>query len=120
MKADIHPDNYRPVVFQDFNDGTCFLVRSTVKTKETIKHEDGQTYPLVKLQITSASHPFYTGQEKIIDTEGRIDKFEKRRQAAEAARARLQAKSKSAAPKQKAPEKSKSVPADTAKSPEKA
>lgn len=92
MKADIHPSSYRPVVFQDINNGQNFLVKSTAQTKETIKHEDGQTYPLVKLHITSASHPFYTGQEKVIDVEGRIDKFENRRKAAEAAREKLRAK----------------------------
>ncbi|MYB40175.1 type B 50S ribosomal protein L31 [Candidatus Saccharibacteria bacterium] len=92
MKADIHPSSYRPVVFQDINNGQNFLVKSTAQTKETIKYEDGQTYPLVKLHITSASHPFYTGQEKVIDVEGRIDKFENRRKAALAAREKLRAK----------------------------
>ena len=92
MKADIHPSSYRSVVFQDINNGQNFLVKSTAQTKETIKYEDGQTYPLVKLHITSASHPFYTGQEKVIDVEGRIDKFENRRRTAEAARKKLRAK----------------------------
>ena len=93
MKADIHPQDYRLVVFQDLNNDTSFLVKSTARTKETVKHEDGQTYPLVKLHVTSASHPFYTGQEKMIDIEGRIDKFQNRRQAAEKAQAQLKAKS---------------------------
>ena len=81
------------MVFQDLNNSASFLVKSTARTKETIKHKDGQTYPLVKLHITSASHPFYTGQEKMIDVEGRIDKFKSRRQAAEKAKEQLKAKS---------------------------
>ena len=93
MKADIHPSDYRLVVFQDLNNDASFLVKSAARTKETIKYSDGQTYPLVKLHITSASHPFYTGQEKVIDVEGRIDKFQNRKQAAEQAQQRLQAKS---------------------------
>ena len=96
MKADIHPSSYRPVVFQDINNGQSFLVKSTAQTKETVKYEDGRTYPLVKLHITSASHPFYTGQEKVIDVEGRIDKFENRRRAAEAAREKRRAKTAAA------------------------
>ena len=93
MKADIHPQDYRLVVFQDLNNGTSFLIKSTARTKETVKHADGQTYPLVKLHITSASHPFYTGLEKVIDIEGRIDKFKSRRQAAEEAQKQMQSKS---------------------------
>ncbi len=93
MKADIHPSDYRPVVFQDLNTGANFLIKSTARTKETVKHADGQTYPLIKLHITSASHPFYTGLEKMIDIEGRIDKFRSRRQAAEKAQSQLKAKS---------------------------
>jgi len=87
MKKDIHPDNYRQVVFQDLNNNWSFLTRSTVKTDETIKWEDGNEYPLVKVHISSASHPFYTGQEKLMDIEGRVDKFKARTQAAEKAKA---------------------------------
>lgn len=87
MKKDTHPSNYRLVVFQDLNDNTSFLTRSTVTTEETIKWEDGQEYPLVKVHISSSSHPFYTGQEKLLDIEGRVDKFKARAEAAEKARA---------------------------------
>jgi len=77
MKADIHP-NYREVVFQDMTSDFKFLTRSTLSSKETIKWKDGNEYPLLKIDISSASHPFYTGQSKIMDTSGRIDKFKKR------------------------------------------
>lgn len=83
MKKDIHPTNYRPVVFQDLNDQTTFLTKSTVATEEKIKL-DGVEYPLVKIHISSASHPFFTGQEKMIDIEGRVDKFKARQEAAKA------------------------------------
>lgn len=86
MKTAIHPDNYRLVVFEDLNNGEQFLTRSTVASDETVKHKDGNTYPLVKVHISSASHPFFTGQEKLVDIEGRVDKFEKRRQAADASK----------------------------------
>jgi large subunit ribosomal protein L31 len=81
MKKDLHPTNYRPVVFQDLNNNTTFLTKSTVITEETIKL-DGVDYPLVKIHISSASHPFFTGQEKMIDIEGRVDKFKARQEAA--------------------------------------
>jgi large subunit ribosomal protein L31 len=103
MKKGIHPDNYRPVVFQDLNDGTTFLTRSTVATEETITL-DGNEYPLVKVHISSSSHPFFTGQEKLVDVEGRVDKFKARREAGEAARASRQ---KSAQKKTKKPVKPK-------------
>jgi large subunit ribosomal protein L31 len=77
MKADIHPD-YRDVVFQDVTSDFKFLTRSTLGSKETIKWEDGNEYPLIKVDISSASHPFYTGQNRVVDTAGRIDKFKKR------------------------------------------
>ena len=77
MKTDIHPD-YRPVVFMDTSNGTSFLTRSTIRSKEKIKWEDGNEYPLAKIEISSATHPFYTGQNKVMDTSGRIDKFKKR------------------------------------------
>ncbi len=83
MKKDIHPNNYRPVVFQDLNNNQTFLTKSTVATDETIKL-DGVEYPLVKVHISSASHPFYTGQEKLLDIEGRVDKFKARQEAAKA------------------------------------
>ena len=84
MKKGIHPTNYRPVVFQDLNNGTTFLTRSTVTTKETIT-VDGTEYPLVKVHISSSSHPFFTGEERIVDVEGRVDKFKARQEAAKAA-----------------------------------
>lgn len=86
MKKDLHPTNYRPVVFQDLNNGFSFLTRSTVASDETIKWEDGNEYPLVKVHISSASHPFFTGEERIVDIEGRVDKFKARAKAAEEAR----------------------------------
>lgn len=85
MKKDIHPKNYRDVVFQDISNGTTFLTKSCAPTDETIKL-DGKEYPLVKVHISSASHPFFTGQEKLVDVEGRVDKFKARREAAEKAR----------------------------------
>ena len=77
MKSDIHPD-YREVVFQDMTSDFKFLTRSTLSSKETGKWKDGNEYLLVKVDISSASHPFYTGQNKIMDTSGRVDKFRKR------------------------------------------
>ena len=74
MKAGIHPENYRLVAFKDMSNDDIFLTKSTVEAKETIEHE-GATYPLVKLEISRTSHPFYTGKTKLIDTAGRIDKF---------------------------------------------
>ncbi|MBS0213085.1 MAG: type B 50S ribosomal protein L31 [Proteobacteria bacterium] len=79
MKTDIHPD-YRPVVFQDVTSDFSFLTRSTLASKETIKWEDGQDYPLIKIEISSHSHPFYTGKQKMLDTSGRVDRFRKRYQ----------------------------------------
>ena len=100
MKKELHPKNYRPVVFQDLNNDFSFLTRSTVATEETIKWTDGNEYPLVKVHITSASHPFFTGEERVLDIEGRVDKFKARAKAAEAARdARAKAAQKQAARK---------------------
>lgn len=82
MKKDLHPDNYRPVVFQDLNNDQTFLTKSTVATTDTIT-VDGVEYPLVKVHISSASHPFFTGQEKLLDIEGRVDKFKARQEAAQ-------------------------------------
>ncbi len=78
MKKDIHPQGYRYVVFKDMSNGNMFLSRSTTNTRETIKYDDGNEYPLVKLEISSTSHPFFTGQKMLVDTAGRIDKFKKR------------------------------------------
>src|ERR1700748_860866 len=86
MKKGLHPDNYRPVVYEDLNNGTRFLTRSTVATEDTIKWEDGNEYSLVKVHITSTSHPFFTGEERILDIEGRVDKFKARAAAGQAAK----------------------------------
>ncbi|EAY31580.1 type B 50S ribosomal protein L31 [Microscilla marina] len=77
MKKDIHPE-YRDVVFKDTSCGFHFTTRSTVETKDTITMEDGNTYPLVKLEVTSESHPFYTGKNVLLDTAGRVEKFNRR------------------------------------------
>jgi large subunit ribosomal protein L31 len=91
MKKDIHPTNYKFVVFKDLNNGTTFLTRSTAESKETIKL-DGQEYPLINIHISSSSHPFFTGEERIVDIEGRVDKFKAREAAGVAARQKLAAK----------------------------
>jgi len=77
MKTDIHP-KYQPVVFQDISSDFSFLTRSTMSSKETVKWEDGKEYPLVKVEISSHSHPFFTGKQKVVDAGGRVDKFRKR------------------------------------------
>ena len=77
MKAGIHPE-YREVVFQDLSSDFAFLTRSTIGSKETIKWEDGKEYPLIKVEVSSASHPFYTGKHKVLDSGGRVDRFKKR------------------------------------------
>lgn len=77
MKENTHPD-YRPVVFQDVSAGTSFLTGSTIKTKDKVKWTDGKEYPLVKVDISSASHPFFTGKQKFVDAAGRVEKFQKR------------------------------------------
>ena len=87
MKSSIHPTTYRPVVFSDDVAGFAFLTQSTAQTTETIKWEDGNEYPLIKIHISSASHPFFTGEEKIIDTEGRVDRFKNKFEQAEKYRA---------------------------------
>ena len=94
MKSSIHPTNYRPVVFSDDVAGFAFLTQSTAQTDDTIKWEDGNEYPLVKVHISSASHPFFTGEEKIIDTEGRVDRFKAKFAAAEARKQELANKAK--------------------------
>ena len=78
MKSEIHPSSYRLVVFKDMSNGEQFLTKSCVDTKETVKYEDGNEYPVYKLEISSSSHPFYTGKLNFVDTAGRIDKFNKR------------------------------------------
>jgi large subunit ribosomal protein L31 len=77
MKKDIHPE-YREVVFQDISSDFAFLTRSTIKTKETIQWTDGKEYPLVKVEVSSKSHPFYTGTQNIVDTAGRVDRFRRK------------------------------------------
>lgn len=77
MKNDIHP-KVRHVVFKDISSDFEFLTTSTLDSKETIKWEDGKTYPLIKVEISSASHPFFTGKQRVVDTEGRIDRFKKK------------------------------------------
>ncbi|ROO24829.1 type B 50S ribosomal protein L31 [Salinisphaera japonica] len=77
MKQDIHP-NYRPVVFKDMGSDFAFLTRSTIESKETIEWEDGNEYPLIKLEVTSDTHPFYTGKQNIMDTTGKVERFNRR------------------------------------------
>jgi large subunit ribosomal protein L31 len=91
MKKDIHPTNYRPVVFQDLNNGDTFITKSTVAAEGTIKL-DGVEYPLVKVHISRTSHPFFTGEERIVDIEGRVDKFKARAAAGAAAKDQRAAK----------------------------
>ncbi len=97
MKSNLHPTEYRPVVFSDDVAGFAFLTQSTAQTTETIKWEDGNEYPLVKVHISSASHPFFTGEERIVDTEGRVDRFKNRAAAAEKRKEQLASKAKKAA-----------------------
>lgn len=102
MKKDLHPTDYRLVVFQDTSSDFKILTKSTAPTDETIKWEDGNEYPLIKVHISSASHPYFTGEEKIVDVEGRVDKFKAR---AEAAKKALEAKKAAAAKAAKKPAK---------------
>ena len=94
MKKDLHPTDYRMVVFQDEAAGFSFLTRSTAQSDEAIKWEDGKEYPLVKVFISSKSHPFFTGEEKIIDTEGRVDRFAAKMKAAAEFKAKQAARAK--------------------------
>ena len=96
-KTELHPKDYRDVVFMDEAANFSFLTKSTAKSEETIKWEDGNEYPLIKIQISSASHPFFTGEEKIIDTEGRVDRFKARAAKAAALKEALENKAKKAA-----------------------
>lgn len=111
MKKGVHPDNYRPVVFQDLNDNSTIITRSTVVTEETITL-DGTEYPLVKVHISSSSHPFFTGEERIVDVEGRVDKFKARAEAAKKARA-AKAAAKPKAPKKMRLDETKKLGAKT-------
>ncbi|MCC5860091.1 MAG: type B 50S ribosomal protein L31 [Ectothiorhodospiraceae bacterium] len=77
MKKGIHPE-YREVVFQDISSDFAFLTRSTIRTRETIKWKDGNEYPLVKVEVSSASHPFYTGQQRVVSSGGRVDRFKQK------------------------------------------
>ena len=78
MRKDIHPKEYRTVIFKDMSNGEMFLTRSTANTRETETYTDGNEYPVIKVEISNTSHPFYTGKSMFIDTAGRIDKFKKR------------------------------------------
>lgn len=86
MKKDIHPQNYRKVIFEDVSNGAQFLIGSVINTTEKGKWEDGKEYDLYKVEISSASHPFYTGKETVLDTAGRVDKFKKRAAGAKKAK----------------------------------
>jgi large subunit ribosomal protein L31 len=92
MQKQLHPSDYRPVVFEDLGNGFRILTKSTVKTNETTKWEDGNEYPIVKVHISSSTHPFFTGQEKVLDLEGRVDRFKARAEAAKKAKAAKAAK----------------------------
>ena len=96
-KTELHPKDYRAVVFMDEAANFSFLTKSTAKSEETIKWEDGNEYPLVKIMISSKSHPFFTGEEKIIDTEGRVDRFKARAAKAAKMKGALENKAKKAA-----------------------
>ena len=114
MKKDLHPTDYRPVVFQDLNDGTNVITRSTVAAEESITI-DGVEYPLVKVHISSSSHPFFTGEERIVDVEGRVDKFKARQAAADKAReARAAGKPKAKKAQKESQKLGATTPAKTA------
>ena len=104
MQKDIHPENYKLVVYKDSTTEDMWLVRSTATSKETIKYTDGNEYPLILVHVSSKSHPFFTGEEKVLDIEGRVDKFKKRQEAAQAAQA---ARAPKAAKEKKAKENQK-------------
>ena len=119
MKTDLHPDDYQLMVFEDLNNGFRFLTRSTAKTDEKTKWEDGNEYPLVKVHITSSSHPFYTGEERILDIEGRVDKFKARAAAGKAARDKRAAAAQKTAKRAAAKEEKAAEKADKTESPAK-
>src|SRR6185312_14393589 len=115
MKKSLHPTDYRLVVFEDLNNGFRFITRSTATSDDTTKWEDGQEYPLIKVHITSASHPFFTGEERILDIEGRVDKFKARAAAGQAAKekraqAAQKASKRQAAKVEKAEAKAENTP----------
>ena len=95
MKKDIHPTNYRPVVFKDVSNGEMFLISSTIETEETIKYE-GKEYPMYEVEISSTSHPFYTGDQRIMDTAGRAERFRQRAAKAQPRKAKKVAKAEEA------------------------
>ncbi len=113
MRKGLHPKEYRTVVFQDLNNSTTFVSRSTVATEDTIKL-DGAEYPLVKVHISSSSHPFFTGEERIVDIEGRVDKFKSRQAVAKKAR-EAKAATKPKAQKAKSAPQKLGVPTQTDK-----
>lgn len=113
MKKDLHPTDYRLVVFQDTSSDFKILTRSTAVSAETIKWEDGKEYPLIKVHVSSASHPFFTGEEKIMDIEGRVDKFKARAEAA----AKVREAKAAAAKKPKSAKATKEAPVEEAKEP---
>ena len=115
MKQGIHADNYRLVVFEDLNNGYRMITRSTVKTDDTTKWEDGNEYPFVKVHITSASHPFFTGEERILDIEGRVDKFKARAAAGQAAKDKRAAAAQKASKRQAAKTEKAETKAETTK-----
>jgi large subunit ribosomal protein L31 len=117
MKKSLHPDNYRLVVFEDLNNGTRFLTRSTVASEDKTKWEDGQEYPLVKVHITSASHPFFTGEERVLDIEGRVDKFKKRAEAGAASQKKRAAAAQKEAKRTAAKIEKAEAKADNVKAP---
>jgi large subunit ribosomal protein L31 len=92
MRKDIHLDNFRPVIFHDTTSGEQFLFKSTVETEETGEYEGGE-YPLTRIEMSSTSHPFYTGVEKVVDTAGRVEKFEARSQKAQQKQEQVQKQS---------------------------
>lgn len=82
MKKDIHPENYRMVIFHDNSSGERFLIGSAIQSSETDTWTDGKEYPVARVDVSSASHPFYTGQEKVMDTAGRVERFKARKEKA--------------------------------------
>jgi large subunit ribosomal protein L31 len=115
MKKSLHPDDYQLMVFEDLNNGFRFLTRSTAKTTETTKWDDGNEYPLVKVHISAASHPFFTGEERILDIEGRVDKFKARAAAGQAAKDKRAAAAKKQSQRQAARVEKAEARAETAK-----
>ena len=117
MKKSLHPDNYRLVVFEDLNNGFRFLTRSTASSDNTTKWDDGNDYPLIKVHITSASHPFFTGEERILDIEGRVDKFKARAAAGQASKEKRAAAAQKTAKRTAAKVSKAEARADNVKTP---